>query len=829
MTKKTRLKKKAPEPSKVVESSLRKKTNIKRIRTASLVLFSVMLFATLLVPTALAADSSYYSHLSDEQIREIFSLETNDIPNAFRWINDSETFVIIEDKNADNDGDGEDDLVYWWNTPNLQMTFYNLLYDQLALSGYGNTVGESAKEHADLVELPESDEAKSAMERYGFSLQNPAYVGERPLVTISVLGVLLPDNVLDGIGRFVSLIFGGEIVGLPTDDDLQTLTYVAPHDYDTSGSTFKTWVEKNWDDIVRASGDGSDKSLSEPGNLGIYQGQVLLGLADDEGMYQEKQWTADNILYRSGLMQEGLSADYVCSQLELLCGKYYSQVAEGIIISSGAEQTVGFSRQMPYDLTRMNVTDRELFDGIDDPRSLMQENLLSTGYWNIVPNVAANLLLDHSGSMAELAVFLNNLASFEVLETVGFDPLTLWSQPIMLFLQLVVLVTLVFLCAKSAVFVVSGKYSGWKLVQRLLVTMLVALLSYGLTVRPESTYGTFKNIASDVLSLGNATFEWSEQLETLYGTSEGNDKEAVNLWLPYFNMWTLYQTNHALMDEEQSIESSEGPEMDELKVPEIDGVQQDMWSTVLADAATSHNQTYSGNVYRMVDHFMAPRITMNDPETLDFDVNENENYNGFIQSNINWAVLPAQWLLIAVVFIKVLLFLEMMINVALLFVRFALAASDKGNLVYTVKQLCASVVNVMMCNMVCSLIIWMTLLSEGAILLILVLFMAICLWQVLKHLVLSNGPFSPNIIKIPLRFFMRMWYGIVAKFATSRVGRRDTEIPEDYDEHENMHEDDLKEPSEDLDLDEEDDHDGVNDGEQRPQSGMKPETSGDRR
>ena len=747
-------------------------------------------FLMLSIPAS-AVEAKYHSNVSDEELAKIFSLEGQDIPNAFQWMADSDTFVILEEKPSGK-------IVYWWNSPNLQMTFYNMLYDQLMISGYGSMVGQDPATRTQWLNIAGDDEsAENAMERYGFDLQNPTYMGERPLITISVLGVLLPDNVYDGAGRLFDFIFGGNIVKLPTDDDLSSLMYVAPHDYDVSGATFKTWVDKHWDEIVRASGDGEDEGLSEPGTIGIYKGQILLSTAEDNGYKEGSYWIADCILYQAGLMQEGLDADYICSRLESICGKHYSKVAEGIIIASGIEEVHEYERIMPYDLTRMNSIDVEMFDGIIDPRSEQQENILSTGYGNMVLNVLANWLINWSGDLSELSVFLNNLCTFNALESAGLDPMLLWKNEIVQFLMLCCMLALVFICAKSAVRVVAGNYSMAKLFQRVTITFLLCGLCWGLGSDPEGMYGQFKSISETILNFGNISFEQEDQIQELYGSSEGTDKEAVNLWLPYFNMWTKYHTNHTVLDEEQVIDGSEGPEMEGLVIPDIADVQQNLWSTVLANAASSSNEPYGGNIYRMVDHFMAPRIQLNDAESVDFDVSNNENWNGYIQSNVNWAVLPAQLLILFLVVVKLLLMIELVINVALLLVRMAMTVTDRKNVMTVLKQLLASVANVMVANMVTNAVIWLTLIADGMVLLAITVFMAVLILFGLKELVLSNSVFSPNVIKVPYRFFMRTFGRAWQKIFGSNHGRVDTDIPEEYDPNENPQEEDKKDDEDD--------------------------------
>ena len=315
---------------------------------------------TLTLPlTASAADAEYYGNLSNEELNKIFSIKVDDIPNAWQWITDSNTFLLIEKRGSVN--------TFWWNTPNMQETFYNMLYGQIAQTGYGYGAGEDPKT-SNNIDIAGKNGADNAMQRYGFHLQNPTYVGERPLITMSVLGVLKPDSIFDGVGRAFKFVFSGEIVGFPSDSDLDNLVYVAPRDYNLAGATFYNWINENWEQACL-------HFIQTPG-------QILLKTADEDGYKDGKQWVVQNIILDEGLADPGLDPEYIVSELEILCGKYYGDVAEGIMLTSGIDDVHTYERIMPYDIGRMNAEDAALFDGIYDPRAQHQENLISTGYLN---------------------------------------------------------------------------------------------------------------------------------------------------------------------------------------------------------------------------------------------------------------------------------------------------------------------------------------------------------------------------------------------------------------------------------------------------------------
>jgi hypothetical protein len=278
--------------------------------------------------------------------------------------------------------------------------------------------------------------------------------------------------------------------------------------------------------------------------------------------------------------------------------------------------------------------------------------------------------------------------------------------------------------------------------------------------------------------MGNVAFNSTEQVQELYGTCDDAKKENVNLWLPYFNVWTVYQTNHSILDGSQEIDVNDGsPEVNSLKIPKIGDVNQRLWSTVLADAVTT-KESYSGNIYRMVDHFMAPRVELNDAESVDISVSVNENYTGNIQSTIHWGALPMQLLILFLVTIKLLLFLEFMFNMSFFIVNMSLSVNDGKQVVRTIKELFASMVNVAVANLAICIVIWVSLTVDGALSLILFAFFCFLIYQTLKNLVSSNGVFTPKILRKPVmltrRFLMRM---------VSPTGSRTHSAPEDAAEN----------------------------------------------
>lgn len=676
--------------------------------------------------TVYAEDSEYDSNLTKEQIEDIFSLKVENIADPWTWISEAKTFVIAETK--------DNHVTYWWNVPNIQMSAQNSLYGMIAMSGYGTGAGTPAENNKWLIDVGKRDDANTALKKYGFRIPSPTYIGERPLITISVAGVLIPDSVTNTAGRLWDLVWEGDIVSAPTDKDLNSLIYIAPRDYETSGITFERWVKDNWYKAI-------DK---------IKDGQVLISTADDKGIADGKLWIKKKIIDDQGLAQKGLDAKHICQELQRICGKYYPDVAKNIILASGIGKTHQTERIMPYDLSRMNSKDAKIFKGLKDPRAEMQQSFFSTGYDKLVFGMFKSSILSLSGTIAELTVALNGFSNWTFLENVGISPMDLWNNSIIQVLITIMFVIFVAYVLRSAFKVLTGNGGYLQLAGKALCTFLVAIFVFNISYNTDNTYKFFKDTSVKIFNLSNVTFQTNQTTSKLLGTGTAADKENVQLWLPYFNTWTSYHTNHTLMDSEQIIDKNSGkPEVKNLISPKIDTVEQNLWSTVLADSFTE-NTNYSGNIYRVVDHFMSPRIS---GTGINLTVKQNENYNGNIQSNINFSSIPFQILILLLVVLKVLLFFEFVFNIAMLLFRVALTLTDKFKLGLVIKELGASMLNVAFMNIIIGLVIWSSLIADGWAGLCIVIFYYFIGFNLIKTLAMSNSVFTPKFFRSAQKVF----------------------------------------------------------------------------
>lgn len=690
------------------------------------------------------AKSKYVSNLSEDEIGKIFKLEAGNIKDPWQWLSESKTYTIIET-------DDQGYITYWWNAPNIQMSAQNTLYDTITFSGYGQRVGEDPSKKPVLVNIPEANRAKTGLQRYGLYIQNPTYFGERPLTTISITGVLTPDGFFDGVKRAWNFIFTGKIVEYPTEEDLSTLLYVAPRDYDPSGITFKNWIRENWYKHV----------VPDAKHGGIDKGQILLKSADPKTGKDAsgKMWVKDTVINQNGLAKPGLTPDEIQNTLKAVTGDQYQDVVKGIILASKVKKSHHTERVMPYDLTRMTSKDRELYNGITDPRSEIQQSLLSTGYDKGVWNNLKSSYLSWSSKLAEYTIALNQIARFSFFEKLGLNPTDFWDSKIMEILMLIMFGAFTFYLTRSAYLVIRGNHSLILLFSKICALFLSIMLIYAMSQDSKGTYNDIKSMSTTIFNLGNSTLQADQSINSLMGGNDSTpeEKEDTEMWLPYFNAWTRYQTSYSLLDKQQVIDTDDGrPETNGLQIPKIGNTEQKIWSTVLASAATTEDN-YSGQVYRMVDHFMAPRISGYDGISVNsIKVEKNENYKQHFQTSFDLAIVFMQMLLLFVIVIKVLLFLELMINIAMLLINLALAVSNKNQLIKVFKELGVSVLNIMFANMACAILVWASMIVEGWTGFALAIFLAFLIFKMIGALMNSTSIFVPKSFRMIGKAFHKL-------------------------------------------------------------------------
>lgn len=681
----------------------------------------------------------YESHLTEDEISNIFNLKVEDIADPWDWLSDTQTYIIHQ---TDEDGSSN----YWWNAPNIQSSVFNSFYDNVTDNGYGNGIGVEPKENNKIVNIGKKSDAKNAMQKYGFHIPTPTYLGERPLVTISVTDVIKPDSPLNAVGRFFEGVGdwikgkGFTIVKAPTANDLNSLIYVSPRDYENGNSTFENYVKKNWSTLLEK----------------MPEGQILDGEADEEtGKSSDGNfyvWGA--ILEAEPKLRTSKSEKKICQYLKNVCGSKYGDVAQNIVLAGekqcGIKENNITTRMMPFDYDALNSIDKDLVK-IKDPRCEMQYNLVKTGWLNKASNISKSIILKISGSIAELTVALNGFSNFTFVENAGIEPTTLWDNAILGVVVSVAFIIFFYYTVKSAFAILGDRDSKLRIVIKTFTTFILVAVIVAISIDTSSSYKLIKDTSNKVFNLFNTTLSKDESLGKLYGSSTGATAENVSIWLPYFNLWSTYQTNHSITDDSQkmSFNNPLKPETMGLNnvVPKIDGIDQNLYSTILAEAFTK-NENYSNSIYRVVDHFMAPRVNDYNTNLENIKITKNENYNGNIQSTINISTIPFQIAIFILVLLKVIVFFEFIFDIAMLLINICLSIVEKNKLKRILKELGAAALSVAMLNMILTLVIYSCLITEGLAGIILAVVFIFIIVKTIKYLSSSDSVFAPHFFKM---------------------------------------------------------------------------------
>lgn len=720
------------------------------------VLLALLSSSMILIPSIASADTNNTNHSqgwyvgSDEKdLKQILELKFDDFKYASKFINDQSTFISANVSNGK--------VSFFWNSPNISSAIVNDVESQLRTSGYGTGIGTDVRKSSRFISLPDNAHAKTAMEKYGFSIPSPTYNGEKPLITINVNGVVIPQKPVGFIAKIGSF-FRGKVNSLDDyKDQLKSLTYLSPQDYSPSTDQFSYWIKNNW------------QSITTKGNKHYINGSQIIntnashqddkGNADGTTDGSGKVWVMENLVYSNkdiNGLDPNTQYNQIYQELKEYSGDEFPNVVKGIVLASGITNNTKIERQMPYDLKNMNKDDAKAFNGISDPRVRASEGL-SVSWLPILKNeFLAGTVLKLSGYMAQITVALNRIGSFGFMEGIGINPTKLWDNTLIRILIDVIVAMLMFKMVGVAFSLIKSQASsGQKIIKLINQTIFIAILSV-FALNPNYTYNTIKTLSNDVFTLSNVTLTGNEQLKPLYGNGNSGEKEDTTLWLPYFNTWTTYQTGQNLNSSKSIIDLKSGQqEVDSLHVPAIDGVNQNQWSTILADNWTNTGVKWSGDIYRTVDHFLAPRIDYKLTEKTNgsktnrgsveiTDVRQNGNYSGPLQSKVDLAVLVSQTFLLFMTFIKALLFIEFFMNLVLIFYRMIAYINNANQRMKEFKTLFASMFNVFIANTLMITISYMSMLSSGFMELVIVLGMFFLVKKFMKWFIHTPSIFRPR-------------------------------------------------------------------------------------
>ena len=381
-------------------------------------------------------------------------------------------------------------------------------------------------------------------------------------------------------------------------------------------------------------------------------------------------WTVTEDYSASTHKLTDADAHEILTKLESYCGPYSSEVIANMMkimcatakyegVDDPTELVISDDKRvMPYDTASLLARDRENYK-VTDPRvDLYKSHVVGELVANFRLNPLAitifikpqKLIVNVAGRITEFSVFMQQLCNFDVLDGYGLSPTNMWVSG---YVTLMMCLLAVFFIFKTVVSIIKmGTQSGGRIVIAFLILVFELGLITAIFANPSTVWNMIKNVESKVINIGEMSTVYSiPELEYLYG--DASDME-VTYYMPYLDTWSKYNTGYGILKDEQVIDATaDYRELVDKEFPKIGSNEVGHWSVLLMDSfhywgysnavantITIGGNTYNGNTinnnaYRVVDHFMAPRVDLDDyGDSIDMDVTQNENYNGEFQSGM---------------------------------------------------------------------------------------------------------------------------------------------------------------------------------------------------
>lgn len=273
------------------------------------------------------------------------------------------------------------------------------------------------------------------------------------------------------------------------------------------------------------------------------------------------------------------------------------------------------------------------------------------------------------GLISELTVSMNSLIDFSIFEKVGVSIKEMWGNP--LFLTLITLVIIGLMCYLLVMFFkfIFGRGSFGQILTVFIGILFLVTSMISIHTNPEQYWNTMNRAMNLSVNLGeSAIMNYNDKMRNL----TGGDPNAI-YWIPYFNAWGRFMTGTSLSDDRNQIKNDNKPETKNLTIPNINGNNINLWTALLADSFVGDR--IDNNAYRVIDHFLAPRIEINEGNKEGkITAKENENkpfsYQGLI--DIDLSTLLSVLLLFTIVMTKFLIFIDLFLILYMLFIELAL-------------------------------------------------------------------------------------------------------------------------------------------------------------
>lgn len=628
---------------------------------------AMLLSFTALFPIVSLADSTRtpeYITADGKSLDKLFKLDGDDIGHPFEWLPNHNTFPAIEKS------DYKDQV--WMNVPNLQLLLVGKV-DGLIANGYTESGVDIDDKSKDTMYETDFENGQSGMSKFGFNIPSPTYKGEYPVISYNFSSVL-PKGVWGTIKSAVRGFFGGSYIEAPSSaEDFASLRYENVTDYIEDYSHI-VWIKEHWEDTC----DWIEEQ--------DHYGQVLLPkkiCGNNHGTVDGQDYTYETCIVNNNLQKIEGTPEEFNRKLKTTFGQYYGPIFDCMV---GCERNhkesviTNFTlRVMPYDTASIDHNlkniDTEL---VRDPRcdiGVYFQSLHMKDNYAIYHSISEKLL-NFFGNLAKFSRYLNNLTNFNVLEDLGVHLDILWQTPIMKPLVILFMIFVVIITCKYGISVAKGSMGVREGILKTGAGLLLSIVLFAIAIRPVTAYDAFKNIVGIGDSLASSVVEASYASEYMTDSVEDQEKYDMAYWIPYFELWSYYNTAHSLTENDiDTGNASNEPEQDEINLPTIGGKENKHWNVMLASSFCD-GYVIKPDAYRVVDHFLAPRVDY-DWDDKEISSTANENYTNDIQSTIG-----ANWMIVVDIFllqiIKVLFFFNMCFEFMFLFLFIIFKYRDYG-------------------------------------------------------------------------------------------------------------------------------------------------------
>ena len=527
------------------------------------------------------------------------------------------------------------------------------------------------------------------------------------------IGALLHGEGLSGLwNKFLAGIGSARLVEAPSPVNYGTIAYANKNYYNYTDSQYVNFFQQYFYKYFVENIDQSDISAQEMAEkLSNNDTDIPLQAEDGKIAWGQKLSDINNVtvaqLYvTSGLFQQSpKSSTYgysvlaavralakdtneAQSMLNVLITKIcFYALQDGEKLAFGND-IVSSSRLMPYDINTLSSTDKTAIGIADHRVSLYTNNLYSflvngnMGTFSnrgIIESISLGIV-NLVGWISEITIWLNHICDFSIFDNTVLSPSVMWSNPITTLIITAFVIVVLLMLVKKIIdyFLKINFFSIWQFIVHFMGYFFVLSLLLAISISPAGVWGTIENTMTTVMNAGETFVSGAisnTNVNVLYGNSKRSD---VMYWLPYFDTWTQFNTGYGLLDEHQTIKNDGQLETQDYDAVNINGTDANIWSVLLADSFQSSSaEAIQGNAYRVVDHFMAPRLTVEQVSNGYKIANSmNENYNGQFQKSMVFDKLLISILLLFIMILKVVTFFWLWYRLYLFFFRVLLSTAD---------------------------------------------------------------------------------------------------------------------------------------------------------